>query len=141
MPHEAMSQYLRQVESAIRKSENAYVEHYEEEILTPGRVNLRIRLRFMSGHLLELNEAAVSEEGDIRHPGYRYHFQDKDDKLIFRYDNTPHFPKIGTFPHHKHLKENVLPSVKPSIFMVIREAVSLSQSDSERRTDIKNFQG
>ncbi len=136
MLHEAMFQYLREVESVIRKSENAYVEHYEEEVLTPNRVNLRIRLRFMSGHLLELNEAAVSEEGCIRHLGYRYHFQDKDDNLIFRYDNTPHFPKIGTFPHHKHLKDNVLPSVKPSIFTAVREAVLLllSQSDSERRT-------
>ncbi len=126
MLHEALSEYLRETESVISESENAYAERYEEEVISYNRVNLRIRLRFINGHLLELNEAVVIEE-EIRHLGYRYHFQDKNDNLIFRYDNTPHFPKLGTFPHHKHLKDTVLPSVKPSIFMVIMESVLLSQ--------------
>jgi len=39
--------------------ENAYVERYQEEILTSQRANLRIRLRFKQTHLLEINEAIV----------------------------------------------------------------------------------
>nr|WP_253881088.1 MULTISPECIES: DUF6516 family protein [Microcystis] len=34
---------------------------------------------------------------------YRYHFQDEQNNLVFRYDSTPHFPNLSTFPHHKHL--------------------------------------
>ena len=44
---------------------DSYVERYEEEHLTSNRVNLRIRIRFADGYLLELNESAVVEGEDI----------------------------------------------------------------------------
>jgi hypothetical protein len=50
-----LSDYLNQVEQAIVQCENAYVECYQEEILTSQRANLRIRLRFKQTHLLEIN--------------------------------------------------------------------------------------
>ena len=59
MLHETLAQYLARVEQAILRCSNAYVERYTEEILTPQRANLRIRLRFEQGHLLEINEAVV----------------------------------------------------------------------------------
>ncbi len=90
-------------------------------------MNLRIRVRFLSGYLLELNEAAIVEAGHIRHLGYRYHFQNSQNNLVFRYDNTPHFPEINSFPHHKHLKDNVVAVDKPSILKVIEEARLLAQ--------------
>jgi hypothetical protein len=49
MLHETLAQYLARVEQAILRCSNAYVERYTEEILTPQRVNLRIRLRFEQG--------------------------------------------------------------------------------------------
>ncbi len=52
MLHNLMSQYLRNIEIAVRGLENAYIEHYEEKILTPDRVNLRIRIRFVNEYLL-----------------------------------------------------------------------------------------
>jgi Family of unknown function (DUF6516) len=39
---------------------------------------------------------------------YRYHFQDAQNNLIFRYDSTPHFPELHSFPHHKHLPDQVI---------------------------------
>ena len=41
-------------------------------------------------------------KGHIDHLLYRYHFQDKNNDLIFRYVNTPHFPGLNTYPNHKH---------------------------------------
>ncbi len=38
---------------------------------------------------------------------YSFHWQDKDDKLIIRWDNALHWEKIDTFPHHKHEEDNV----------------------------------
>lgn len=122
MLHEVLSRYLGDVAAAVRGLEGVYVERYEEEILAANRVNLWIRVRFPNGYLLELNEATIVEEESIRHLGYRYHLQDKQNNLIFRYDNTPHFPEVKSFPHHKHLQESVVATKEPSILQVIEEA-------------------
>lgn len=115
--------YLDQVEQAIQQCSNVYVERYEEEILTPKRVNLRIRLRFSQTHLLEINEAIIVVDNQLDYLDYRYHFQDENNCLIFRYDSTPHFPSLPNFPHHKHLPDGTIACDKPEITEVLKEAV------------------
>jgi hypothetical protein len=78
--------------------------------------------------MLELNEAIISEENQIIHMGYRYHFQDRKNRMVFRYDNTPHFPELDTYPHHKHIYKTVVPADQPTIFAVIKEATLLQQT-------------
>jgi len=119
-----LSRYLESVELMVNGLKHAYVEKYEEEILTDDRVNLKIRIRFTNGYLLELNEAVNAEKHTINHLSYRYHFQDDRNRLVFRYDNTPHFPDIESFPHHKHTKNMVLPGTRPSISDVMAEAMA-----------------
>ena len=121
MPVNPLSKYLSEVEGAFRKLPSGYIERYEEEWLTPKRVNLRIRVRFHKGQMLEWNEAVIAEKQNVDHLAYRYHFQDKDNRVIFRYDNTPHFPALKTFPSHKHLPDNVLPATRPSVLRVLHE--------------------
>lgn len=119
-----LSDYLHQVEQAIVQYQNVYVERYQEEILTSNRVNLRIRLRFNKTHLLEINEAIIITANYLEFLDYRYHFQDENNNLVFRYDNTPHFPKLPTFPHHKHLPDDVISSQKPDIIQVLQEVTN-----------------
>jgi hypothetical protein len=121
-----LSKYLDSVEGTVRNLEGVYVERYEEEILTVNRINLRIRIRFQTGHILEVNESIIGEKDQIIHLDYRYHFQDTKNNMVFRYDNTPHFPELATYPHHKHLPEEVIPFDQPSISEVIEEARSLA---------------
>ena len=121
MPPEILSKYLDEVEAALQSLKDCHFEKYEEEILTSQRANLRIRVRFSKGQLLELNEAVTVEDENLKHLAYRYHFQDENNQLIFRYDNTPHFPNLETFPHHKHLPKEVTSAHKPSITETIRE--------------------
>lgn len=123
MLRDILSEYLDGVEKLVNEVKHAYVEMYEEEILTEDRVNLRIRIRFTNGHLLELNEAIKAEQDSINHLNYRYHFQDDHNTLVFRYDNTPHFPDLESFPHHKHTQRMVLPGARPSISDVMAEAL------------------
>ena len=125
MLHDLLSHYLEVIEAEIRKLEDAYVERYEEEVLTSNRINLRIRVRFKTGYLLELNEAVIVETEQLERLNYRYHFQDKQNSLVFRYDNTPHFPDLENFPHHKHLRESIISSEEPSVVEVIEEAAKL----------------
>jgi len=97
MPVNPLSKYLNEVEAAFIKLFSGYIERYEEECLTPERVNLRIRVRFPKGYMLEWNEA----------------------------DNTPHFPGLKTFPNHKHMPDNVIPATRPSVFEVLDEVNQL----------------
>lgn len=45
--------------------------------------------------------------------------------LIFRYDNVPHFPKVKSHPHHKHIKNNVIESNSPGLLEAIYEIETL----------------
>ena len=117
--------YIEDTESAVKSLDNVYIERYEIEILTFERVNLRIRIRFSQGYLFELNEAIIAENEKINHLGYRYHFQDDQNRLLFRYDNTPHFTTLESFPHHKHLADQVISSKKPSPRNAIHEAAEI----------------
>ena len=128
MLHDALKTYLDGVELAIVQQRHVYVERYVEEVLTPKRVNLRIRLRTERGNLLEINEAVIWEKGGLRHLDYRYHCQDEQHRLRFRYDSTPHFPDLLSFPHHKHLADgSVVSSGRPDIAEVIHEAMSIHE--------------
>lgn len=119
--HDSLERYFTAVEAAVVQLP-AYTESYVEEILTAERANLRIRLRFQNGVLLEINEAFIVENGTLKTLGYRYHLQDASSELLFRYDNTPHFPDLPSFPHHKHLRDGVVASNKPDLLDVLQEA-------------------
>jgi len=123
MLHEILTRYLENIEAVVKKIKDAYIERYEEEILAFNRINLRIRVRFKTGHLFELNEAAIVKNDQFKRLNYRYHFQGSQNNLIFRYDNTPHFPDLESFPHHKHLSNDVVSSNEPSVIRVIEEAM------------------
>ncbi len=125
MLHEKIAVYLKEIAEKIQTLENVCVEKYEEEILTALRFNLRIRIRFDQGYLLEINEAAYVEENQFYFLSYRYHFQNSQNALVFRYDNTPHFPQLPCFPHHKHLPYAVESSQKPMLLQVIREVETI----------------
>lgn len=64
---------------------------------------------------------------------YSYHWQDKYEKLIVRWDNSPHHPHIRGFPHHKHLPDEITNSSErhlQEIFAVIREKISRMLKES-----------
>jgi len=58
---------------------------------------------------------------------YVYHYQAADGAMIFRYDNTPHFPMLSSFPHHKHLSDgiSVVACAAPTLAQVLAEIEAL----------------
>jgi hypothetical protein len=46
----------------------------------------------------------------------------------FRYDDTPHFPALPSFPHHKHLSDatTVVASDAPALPQVLAEIETLT---------------
>lgn len=46
---------------------------------------------------------------------YAYHWQDAQGKLITRWDNSPHYRGLSTFPHHRHSPKETLSSKERTI--------------------------
>ena len=84
----------------------------------------RANLYFEGGSRLHVREFVFTRSEVIRDT-YVYHYQDADEKLIFRYDNTGHFPNLPNFPHHKHTPSEVIPSSGPDLKTVLDEILSL----------------
>lgn len=91
---------------------------------TPHIGFLRGILYFADGSTLHIREY-VSARNDIGRYMYMYvyQYQDRDGVLVFRYDNSPHFPHLSGFPHHKHdgSESNVIDATPPHLAVVLDE--------------------
>jgi len=84
-------------------------------------------LTFEDGSRLHFREFVYkdAEEPADRYT-YVYHYQSLDGQLVFRYDNTNHYPALENAPHHKHIGEDdVIPSDAPILAMVLKEISDL----------------
>jgi len=84
-------------------------------------------LVFKDGSRLRFREFIQVKSG---YPVYRYmyafQYMDIDGELIFRYDDTKHFPRLSTAPHHKHIGENeVVAANAPDLESVLKEIKAL----------------
>ena len=66
---------------------------------------LKLKVQFINQSILFSKEYFSI---DIRN--YSFHWQDKNSKLLMRWDNAPFHKSIETFPHHKHKGKKILPS-------------------------------
>jgi len=78
-------------------------------------------ITFIDGSCLVVFQHVRIEEEKLTVTDYRYHYMTPDNKLIFRYDNAPHYPEIDTFPHHKHLPSGARGAAMPSVKHVLAE--------------------
>lgn len=79
---------------------------------------------FVNGSELHFKEYFIAIPV-LKRLAYSYHYQDKDKKLIFRYDNADHYTEIETCPHHKHVGNTILPSKYREIKEVIHEIIGV----------------
>ncbi len=124
MSRNSFRDYFDHVDPLLEAYPNIYAESYNATILSGERANLKLRLRLYFKYLLSISEALVVVDDQITAIDYRYHFQDGQNNLIFRYDNTPHFPNLSSFPHHKHLASQVISCNQPSLETVIQDAIA-----------------
>lgn len=78
------------------------------------------KLYFENG-ILEFLEVITVYQNKLCKKKYKYHLRNKFDEMIFRYDNAPHHANITTFPHHKHLKNDITESEEPDILLILAE--------------------
>jgi hypothetical protein len=100
----------------------------ERSTLVDG--HLRVRLTLSDSSQLEFSEyMRRSPAGGIAVITYSYHWADTDNRLIKRWDNTPHFPDLPGFPDHIHdgATGEVTPGQPMSIFAVLDAIAGRSQ--------------
>jgi hypothetical protein len=83
---------------------------------------IRGDLYFADGSRLHFRELAAFQT-DIVRLRYSYHYQRADNSLVFRYDDTAHYPDLPNFPHHKHVGDEtaVVRASPPDLQAVLRE--------------------
>lgn len=83
---------------------------------------------FFDGSTLHLREF-VDVEFAVDRLMYAYHYVDRTDRLIFRYDNTGHHKalNLSTYPHHKHdgRTGKIFTSPAPDFNAVLQEIEAL----------------
>lgn len=113
---------LKQIEIAIKQADWFSIDshvNYETDFAV-GSSLIEGRIAFSNGTILEFVESITPERLK-----YRYQFMNADGTVIFRYDNAPHHRNLATFPHHKHVGENVIEREEPTLRVVIDEIIDL----------------
>jgi hypothetical protein len=103
-----MQTLLEEFKDIIKETK---IEKYE---VSGSNIKLRMKLSLIDGSDLFIRETIIS--GEKRK--YSYHWQDKANDLVKRWDNAPDW-EVETFPHHLHIGENVVPSYDRSLEKIL----------------------
>lgn len=76
---------------------------------------LNLKIEFIDKSVL-----FVKEYNDEVSRNYSFHWQDENKKLISRWDNSPHYSEHMSFPHHKHLPDQLVESIEISLKEVLQ---------------------
>ncbi|WP_020605528.1 toxin-antitoxin system TumE family protein [Spirosoma spitsbergense] len=74
--------------------------HFEIEKVADQKLIERCTVVFVDGSRLSAYESQTGSKFK-----YGYHWMDKDDQTMYRWDNAAHFPQFDTYPYHRHVAE------------------------------------
>jgi hypothetical protein len=98
--------YLRDLDTLLSTSPAVYEVEIVRRTLRDTDIekvlNDRYRVTLVNGGLIEMTERVLETQEIIEVTKYRHHWQEHDGLLPKRWDNAPHYPTVGTFPHHLH---------------------------------------
>lgn len=117
--------YFRQIETILATASFIHSSSLTYDKRSTDIGFIRGDIYFLDGSQLHLREFVNVEHGTERYM-YAYHYQNADGAFVFRYDNSPHFPNLSTFPHHKHeaSETNILEASIPDLQAVLAEIQS-----------------
>ena len=128
-----ISTLVKEIEEAISSSSivtSSSIQRYFSA--TKKEAYIRGNLIFIDLSLLKF-AIYVQEKGKkLVFDKYRFQYMDYKKRVIFRYDNAPHYKDISTFPLHKHLRDGkVIESTIPQFHEILEEITAfIAQSTS-----------
>ncbi len=119
--------YFRSILAILRASPIVQSHNITFDKRSPYAGYVRGDIFFTDDSQLHFREFVNTQAG-IRRFTYVYHFQGADGARVFRYDDTPHFPMLSSFPHHKHLADemDVIASAAPTLKQILVEIETLT---------------
>lgn len=118
----SLHSYLTRLYATIISRQEIEIKSLKVEYIVTGVALLTAVLRFFDGSMLIIEEEVEEQPSQIiKKLRYKYHYQNVNDDLIFRYDNVPHHPSVKTFPHHKHEGEKIVASEQVDLSQVLQE--------------------
>lgn len=81
-------------------------------------------IQFVDGSTLHFKEFVDALNNNLEKLKYSYHYQDKENFLIFRYDNAQHKSQLP-FSEHKHLSGQIIEASAPTLGDVLVEIFDL----------------
>ena len=93
-----------------------------EEIRAAKQAVIKSKIVLINGSVLHITEFIDAKYG-LERISYAYQFQDKEGKVIFRYDNARHRADLG-FGDHKHLADGaIVQTAMPDVSDVVDEVI------------------
>lgn len=124
-----IDEYFQAIDALLATSPivREYDVHFDKRSLSRGY--LRGDVLFQDDSLLHVREF-VSMGAETERMVYTYHYQRADGRLVFRYDNTPHYPDLPHAPHHRHDTSGEVNGVQPpDLESVLQEIELLIETD------------
>jgi hypothetical protein len=116
--------YFEKVEKSILYFENVRNYSLSKKVFNSKQGFIKGNIAFSNWNKLDFIEVKDIEIAEkIK---YRYHYMDKNKKLIFRFDNAKHHKELKTYPHHKHSFDMVCESHEVDLFDVLLEIQKLN---------------
>lgn len=110
--------------SALSSSENVLELKVIKAVFEPPVQALKATVALKGGYTLQISESSGS---NFRR--YSYHLQ-KGDEMVKRWDNSPHWKSLKTFPYHVHHGNDMEPKESSEIFIedILHEVEKLLSS-------------
>ena len=120
--------YFLQLEEIIRRFPSIQSYSITKKIYNDKQGYLRGSISFENGYRLDFVE--VKHTDHLTKIKYKYQYMDENHKLIFRYDNAPHYPHLNTHPHHRHSSQSISESKEQTLETVLFEILSIIGNES-----------
>ena len=123
-----LQQYYARIYDTLYSRRDCDVEELVlEEFELEHLVVIQGRIRFWDDSTLHFTETLAMRGVVLARTRYAYQYQDGHERLLFRYDNSPHHPQVTTFPNHKHIVdvrrgvERIQATIAPNLSDVLIE--------------------
>lgn len=123
--------YLDEILNRI--SENPFIlsQSLSFEERPPDSAFISGLITFTDGSKLHFKEFVVFKTYDFKVLKYGYNYLDKNEALIFRYDNAldPQAKKLSTYPEHKHTLKGLASAPRPAPREVLLEISGVIEAE------------
>lgn len=125
---------------------NSYLDRLENTILSRGDVTIddlsiartrrgaifEVEVQFHDGsRFFALEELKMRRQQSLMRIVFSFHYQQADGALIFRYENSPHYPDLSTFPSHEHIGDEVVAAGPPGLADMLRDTAAIIYPKTE----------